>query len=190
MAALEIEVKILEVDQTQIAAQIERLGGRLEGDWFLKTYIYDFPDRRLLARKSYIRIRNEEANVWHCTMKRVPQNIAMFGHDAKVREELDTIVSDPAVAAEILGGLGLEQTLYFEKKRRHYRYGTILFDLDELPGIPPYLEIESDSLAKVQEGLALLGIPPDRAVTWGPRELLAHYQIDVAQIRELTFTKS
>lgn len=181
--AIEIEVKILEIDVERLLATIEAMGARCAGDWLLKTSIYDFPGRSLLARQGYVRIRNE-GEEWHLTYKCVP---AGERTDAKVREEVDTIVSDPQAAERILLGLGLRRHLYFEKKRRHYRCGDIVFDIDQLPGIPVYLEIEAPTSAAIYDTLHRLEIPAHKALSWGPRELLAHYHIDIDKIQELRF---
>jgi adenylate cyclase class 2 len=181
--SLEIEVKILEIDVAQIIAGIEQMGARCEGEWLLKTSIYDFGDRRLLKQQSYVRIRSEGAH-WHMTYKRAPKE---HRKDAKVREEFDMEIGDPQVAEQILLGLGLQRTLYFEKKRQHYRHGDIVFDIDELPRLPIYLEIEAPSSEAIYATMASLGIPAHKAVTWGPRELLAHYGIKIDHIKELRF---
>jgi len=177
----EIEVKILEIDPLSLIAKIESFGGKCLGDWLIYTTIYDFPDRKLLSKGGYVRIRNE-GPVWHCTYKsKITQD------SAKKMLELDMQVNDPEIADQILKALGLQEVLFFEKRRRHYVSGPIIFDIDQLPGIPPFLEIEAPSQEEVEAGMEILKIDRKKALSIGPKELLAHYGIDIDKIRELRF---
>lgn len=177
----EIEVKVLEIDTAKIVAQIEAWGGVCTGNWLMRTSLYDFPDRRLLNNGGHIRIRNE-GDTWHCTYKR-----KISDTEAKVMEELDLGISDPDTADKILRALGLERILYFEKKRLHYQKDHIVFDIDELPRIPTYLEIEAPSWEEILQVLQVFNIPREKALPIGPKSLLHLYGIDIDKIGALRF---
>ena len=179
--AIEIEVKILNVVPLEIMERLERAGAQSMGEWFVETRVFDFPDRRLLSAGGYVRIRNEGTQ-WHCTYKK-----KISQDQAKTMLEMDMQVSDPQTACEIFKALGLEIVLCFEKKRRHYEYEDWVFDLDELPGVPPYLEIEASSWEEIERALDFLGIDRSRGVSMGPKELLAHYGMSIDEIQELRF---
>lgn len=191
----EIEVKILDIDVTETIKKIESMGAKLEGDWLMETRIYDFPDRRMLNNKSYLRLRSEGDKIC-CTHKSPQKN-----QDYKVMEEKEILVSDFDVAASIFEALGLEEVMRFEKKRLHYRLGSslnndlnseeedVVFDLDTLPLVPSFLEIETFSLEKMEEILELMDISPEKALPIGPRELLAHYGYDIDEIKTMTFSE-
>jgi adenylate cyclase class 2 len=188
LMSTEIEVKVLEIEPARIISKIEQLGGVQAGNWLIRTQVYDFPDRRLLSQGSYIRVRNE-GSIWHWTYKRkISQSAKCM--EAKTMEELDVEASDPETVHHILQALGLEVVLYFEKKRQHYKNGSVIFDVDELPTIPPFLEIEAPSLQEIHDALEKLGIPPQKALSLGPKELLAFYGIDLDKIKELRFSVS
>ncbi len=195
----EIEVKILDIDVAETIKKIESMGAQLEGDWLMETRIYDFPDRRMLNNKSYLRLRSEGDKIC-CTHKSPQKN-----QDYKVMEEKEILVSDFDAAASIFEALGLEEVMRFEKKRLHYRLRSdlnndsdngldnqeedIFFDLDTLPLVPSFLEIETFSLEKMEEILKLMDISPEKALPIGPRELLAHYGYDIDQIKTMTFSE-
>lgn len=175
---VEIEVKVLEIQVPAMILKIESAGGEFEGEWLQTTSLFDFPDLRLLKEGGYVRVRNE-GTAWRLTRKRRSSPEAV--------DELEVRVDDPGTAGDILLSLGLEKVLYFEKKRRQYRRGNTVFDIDELPTLPAYLEIEAPSRHEIDAALSLLAIPPERALFIGPEEFLAHYGLNLKQLRELRF---
>jgi adenylate cyclase class 2 len=80
----------------------------------------------------------------------------------KSREELETEIADPDSMIAILGALGFEQALSFEKKRESWRVDDCQVELDEVPYLGKFVEIEGPSersIAAVQQKLGLSGTP-------------------------------
>jgi adenylate cyclase class 2 len=182
LKSLEIEVKVLGVDRASVVAAIERAGGRKEFAAFYRTFLYDFPDRRMLAQGGYVRIRNEGAK-WVAVCKKR----AREGGGAGAMEEVEVGLSDSESGAQFLEALGLRRFFCFEKKRTRYSCGCAVFDMDELPGLPSYLEIEAPSWEEVDAALGLLGIAGERALRIGLGEFLALCGVDPAETPELRF---
>lgn len=178
----EIEIKVLDICQKNIENKIQKLGAHLQGDWLMETLIFDYPDRRLTQNKSYVRIRSEGEEI-KCTYK-TPLG-AQDQH--KIMQEHEVTINDTTSMKNILLGLGLEVILHFEKKRKHYVYNEFVFDIDTLPNIPTYLEIEAPSSEKLTEMLVRLDIPVDTANAMGPKEVLAHYGLNIDTISEMKF---
>jgi len=62
---------------------------------------------------------------------------------------------------EVLTALGLTPTLTIQKKRASYRLGSCLVELDELPLIGRFVEIEAPSPEKIESIRAQLAIPSE-----------------------------
>jgi adenylate cyclase class 2 len=80
----------------------------------------------------------------------------------KSREEIETEVADPDSMIAIFRALGLEQSLSFEKKRESWRVDDCQVELDEVPYLGKFVEIEGPSeasIAAVQQKLGLTGTP-------------------------------
>ena len=69
---------------------------------------------------------------------------------AKIRPEVQTRVDDAEAVTEILAACGLRPVLTLQKRRATYRLGRSLVELDELPLIGCFVEIEAASVRAVQ----------------------------------------
>ena len=80
----------------------------------------------------------------------------------KKREEIELTVTDAAAAEALLAGLGYHRTLSFEKRRESWRLKDCLVELDELPQLGTFVEVEGPTESAVQNVLHTLGMenPP------------------------------
>ena len=81
---------------------------------------------------------------------------------AKIRREIQTRVEDGAALAAILTDLGLCRRFVLQKRRQSFRLGRCLVELDELPLLGLFVEIEGTSVAAIESvcrRLALEGEP-------------------------------
>lgn len=76
----------------------------------------------------------------------------------KVRRETQTHVEDGAVLAGIFRDLGLRVTATVEKRRWSYRLGSCRIELDQLPGIGRFVEIEAQDEKTVRRACETLGL--------------------------------
>ena len=76
----------------------------------------------------------------------------------KVRREVQTYVDDAAAAAAILEALGLVATMTLRKRRASYRLGRCRVELDELPYLGRFVEIEGPSRRAIEAARDLLGL--------------------------------
>ena len=68
----------------------------------------------------------------------------------KLREEIETPVGDPAAMEKLLIALGYKVHVAFEKLRETWRLGGCLVELDELPRLGEFVEIEGPDDASIQ----------------------------------------
>lgn len=135
----EIEVKLRVQDaQRMTGVLLENGFVVVQPRAFEANEVFDTPERALRAERRLLRLR-EFAGAATFTYKGTPETGRY-----KSREELETVVSDPAALRQILDRLGLRLFFRYEKYRTIYqRLGDTagLVVLDETP-IGVWLELE------------------------------------------------
>ena len=76
----------------------------------------------------------------------------------KRREEIELQIADAATMGEILHALGYSERVIFEKRRESWRLPPCRVELDELPRLGTFVEVEGPSEAAVREALTTLAI--------------------------------
>ncbi len=147
----EIELKILDINVRQMTRRLKKLGAKQTQRALFKAESFDFPDRSLQHRDSYLRIRQEGKGTV-LTFKGRRTKSKYF----QQRTELECTVSDYQTMKKILLKLGMRLDMHHEKKRTSFVLGGVHFDMDEYPTIPPFVEIEG-SQGAIKGVLARLG---------------------------------
>ncbi|MBI5726070.1 MAG: class IV adenylate cyclase [Planctomycetes bacterium] len=158
----EIEAKIRVRDFTALRRRIAALGGRLLGSAVETDRFFDTPGRRLMKMDCGLRLRT----ISRPSGSRKKEAGALLTYKgprkadarAKVRREIQTRLADPRAIADILGMLGLRPSAVVRKHRTTYRLGRCLVELDRLPGLGRFVEIEGPSRAAVTEVRKKLGL--------------------------------
>jgi len=83
---------------------------------------------------------------------------AVPGRRAKVRREVQTRVDDGSAMAEIFRSAGLDVFMTLEKRRASYELGRCLVELDELPMLGCFVEIEGPSERAIEAARRRLGL--------------------------------
>ncbi len=78
--------------------------------------------------------------------------------DLKRREESESAVSDPEAVAVILGALGFSERVLFEKRRESWRLAACQVELDELPALGLFVEVEGPTDEAVKTTIAQFGL--------------------------------
>lgn len=163
--ANEIEMKFKVASHAAIRRRLERegqyLGGMLQTDCY-----YDTPGRDLLQRDSGLRIRTAARLRGHELHRDARPLLTYKGpvdprRRAKVRREVQTRVEDAAAMGEVLAAMGFSPALTIQKKRITYRVGRCLVELDELPLIGRFVEIEGPGEAAIDAVRKKLQIEDD-----------------------------
>jgi len=140
----EIEVKILEIDKEAIISKLEKLWAKLIFDWDIENDFYVNQENRK------IRLRKK----WN-------KNILTF----KIRQENTTMKSNMEYEVEfkeyenmgiILENIWFQKFADSRKKRISYQLDTIVFDIDDFPGIPTFIEVEAQNTEDVMKWVELL----------------------------------
>lgn len=154
---IEYEARFMGVDLDRIR---EKLGQHPE-------IVCDY-ERTLLRRyiledssdssRGYLRLRTGEFGKSILTLKSAT---GTEGVDAFT--EVAVEVGDEKACLALFEQLGFKVLRYQENYREQWRWGTIVFDLDEWPGLTPFLEVEADSAEEVATGARYLDLSMDNA---------------------------
>lgn len=165
--AIEIEVKVrapsLDVVRERLKqAKAKRIGSRFEVNAF-----FDTPDRAMKVRGEGLRLRSMRDERSKSTASVITFKGPRESGEVSRREEIEFEIGDFDDAAALLGKLGYERRLGFEKRRESWSLDGCLIELDELPYLGTFVEIEGESDAKVLRTLKKIGLSHEEPVTRG-----------------------
>ena len=94
----------------------------------------------------------------------------------KSRRELEVAISDAATAAQLLRALGYSESVVYEKRRESWSLSGCRIELDELPALGVFVEVEGPNEPAIREVLATLNSraakKSNRAtLRWSPSKL-------------------
>ncbi|MGE5413029.1 MAG: class IV adenylate cyclase [Syntrophomonadaceae bacterium] len=181
----ETEVKLPAADLERVRDRLAGLGARLRAERHDESNdLYDDEDRSLSKSGRTMRLRRAAGRAV-LTYK----GVARFEQGARVREEREVDVSDPAEAEGILNGLGLRRRFRYEKRREEWDGGGCVVALDETP-IGDFVEIEGDPTA-IRKLVASLGLDAGEAIASSYPELyLRRRQQDPTLPPDMVFVAS
>ncbi|MDO8529949.1 MAG: CYTH domain-containing protein [bacterium] len=166
--AHEIETKVLDIDKNKIIEKLISLGADKKQETRLFVDWYQTKGEKEGSANWFLRIRSNSQGKHEVTWKGDPQTIGI----AKVRREINFLVEEPEKVADLFKELGLEKYGHQEKDRATFTFKDWQFDIDQYPGMPPYLEIEGKSEEHLKEGMKLLGLESNRTYNKGERTLI------------------
>ncbi|HTY76138.1 MAG TPA: class IV adenylate cyclase [Candidatus Nanoarchaeia archaeon] len=169
----EVEVKILEVNRTQIEKALTALGAQKIFDGLIHTLLFDFDDCSIIRAKDVLRLRKEE-NRTELTYKKVS-----FTETAKIAEEYTVEISSLETMKKVLENLGLSVIENLQKHRTSYTLNHARFDIDhyleEFEYIPDFLEIEAENTDMIYKYAELLGFSPEKCLPWSTNDIIKYY---------------
>ena len=170
----EIEAKIKLEDFAAFRAKLESVGAKRVGMELETNNFFDAADARLRKEDRGLRIRVavDEAGKSHTTVTmKGPLQKGPF----KTREELEFTANDPDAVRAIFENLGYRLTLAFEKRRETWSFGDCSVELDELPYLGKFVEIEGRTEAAVAAARNALGLADQTTISSGYISLLSRY---------------
>ena len=160
--AVEIEAKMAVPDLAPVRAKLQELGAEPAGQNLETNTFFDTEDRSLLAADEGLRLRhnlNTGSGVGeHIITYKGPRQHGKL----KSREEVEVSVANSQDASELLERLGFVRMLSFEKRRESWKLGGCKVELDELPYLGSFVEVEGPSeepVLAVREQLGLADRP-------------------------------
>jgi adenylate cyclase class 2 len=156
--ATEIEAKMKFDDFDALRERLSAAGAKRIGSVLETNMFFDSADRSLVANDKGLRLRrsrNDQSGEekFVITVKGPQQK-----GELKSREEAEMRVEDGGDAMTVLSALGFSPTLSFEKKRESWELDGCKIELDELPILGRFVEIEGphqETVMRVREKLQL-----------------------------------
>ncbi len=180
----EIEVKFLDVNVAEIEEKLGKLGAVKQFDRMYRRRVYDYPDHRLNANNSWVRVRDEGDKITMGFKQR--QGVSELGKDTGMYE-VEMTVSSFDTAAEFLERIGMELKFYEENRRIRYILNDVEVDIDFWPLLNPYVEIEAKTWKEVDATIKLLGFNPEDKKICVAMQIYQMNGIDELSYIKLTF---
>lgn len=174
---LELEVKILEIDDEPMKEKLERVWATAYGAKMMRRYVYDFTPVRI---GSWIRLRDNGQKAT-LTIKEI-QNDAIDW-----TKELEIVVDSFDMTHKLLQKLWYQPRAYQENKRDSYMIGDVHVEIDYRPLIPPYIEVEWPSVEKIQSVVEKLWYTMQDTTSINTNKVYMKYWIDLETIENLSF---
>ncbi len=161
---LEIEAKFRVSSHDAIRSRLRELGAVRSGAVLEINHIFDNADRSLLTADRGLRVRSSTVLDGVERPSTLTYKGRRVGGPFKRRAEIETVVGDPEAACRLLTALGFVEAVAFEKRRESWRLGDCRVELDELPHLGLYIEIEGPDEATVQRAREQLGLQRERSI--------------------------
>jgi len=164
--SIEIEAKFAVAELAGVRGRLRAAGAVYVGRVLECNRFFDRADAGLRAAGCGLRVRSVRVLDGPAVAATVTFKGPVQAGAFKTRRESELAVSDAERAAELLTLLGFGENFLFEKRRESWRLGACKIELDELPFIGTFVEIEGPSeeaIRDVQERLALGGTACERA---------------------------
>ena len=176
--AQEIEAKFRVDAHEPIRQELHGCSARGLGTIIERNRIYDRPDASL--RKAGCGLRVRACFDLHGSLKSATMTFKgpVAPGAFKSREEIETSLTDPEAAAELFERLGFLPVLVFEKKRESWRLGSCRVELDEVPQLGLFVEIEGPTeldICQARDRIGLADVTHEKASYAG---LLLNYCAD------------
>ena len=184
----EIELKVAVADHKGLLDALQAAGAGPAGAWLQTDRFFDTQDRSFRREDRGLRIRRieplgEGGEARTVVTYKGPRRKA---GELKVRPEFETPVGDPDVLARVFEACGLQNVLTIQKRRSSWRIGGCAVELDELPVIGRFVEIEgpdAEAVRAVRDRLGVAGEP----ITDSYAALIAARLADLPIGAEVTF---
>jgi adenylate cyclase class 2 len=163
--AQEIEAKYRIADPTALRGRLVARGARPAARVLEASRLFDTADQRLRQADCGLRVRTCRA------LDQTPDAAATLTYKGpraagppKIREEIETAVSDPFAIVVTLQRLGFQEVLVYEKRRERWQLGACEVCLDELPRLGWFVEIEGPNAASVASAARALDLEAEPAL--------------------------
>ena len=165
--AEEREMKLKVEDFTALKARLRSLEAKFLGTVLQTETYFDTADQRLFKEDSGLRLRQVKKLHGRTSEEELRPQLTFKGprrpHGrVKIRPEIQIRLDDARAITGLLKALGFEPSLVYQKRRSSYRLGRCRIELDEVPHLGRFVEVEGPderSIHSVCGRLKLQGRP-------------------------------
>ena len=142
---IEIEAKMRLHDQPALVARLEEHGAEHLADLLETNTFFDTTEGELKSSDQGLRIRVEEDETTGERHTILTHKGPRAHGKLKSRSETEAEVLDPRQASKLLGALGFHAGLSFQKRRSRWVLDGCRVELDDVPHLGSFVEIEGPS---------------------------------------------
>ncbi|HEX7010951.1 MAG TPA: class IV adenylate cyclase [Phycisphaeraceae bacterium] len=159
--SIEIEAKMRLPDLEAIEHKLQEASAQWVTELMEVNTYFDTPQGQLKSTDQGLRIRLEQPSDAPPRVVLTYKGPRAHGQ-LKSRSEVELAVENERDAAQLLAALGYQPVLSFQKRRRRWQLDSCLIELDTLPYLGDFIEIEGPSeqaVLTVRQKLGLEDLP-------------------------------
>ena len=173
-AMLEVELKSVVDDLARCRAAVERAGASLVFEGRLEDRRWDTPDRAMVAKDHVLRVRVYRGG-GHVRAELDWKGPTRRDATYKLRDEIETSVTDPLALSEILAQLGYEVSIAIDREIIQYDLGGAMVRFERYPRMDDLVEVEGTP-EQIEDAINVLGLPRDGFTTDRLPEFVMRYE--------------
>jgi len=183
MSNVEIEVKFLEVDKTELIEKLLLLGAKDLGEEKIWEEIFYDQAGEWKKQNKFGRIRTTNKGSYF-TYKHSRERTATGV------TEIEFAITEPDKLRAFLETMGLVMNRNNEKLRHKFMLGEVTVDIDTWPKVPTYVELEGPSEEAIKAAAAKLGFDWSKGVFGTAAQVIEEvYKLPVTTYRYFTFDR-
>ncbi|HVT89378.1 MAG TPA: class IV adenylate cyclase [Tepidisphaeraceae bacterium] len=152
----EIEAKMKVENLEPTRQRLRDRGAEQLSKAFETNIFFDTEKRELLAQDKSLRVRHERDERDGAEKVKITFKGPQLKGELKSRDERELKVENLGDALALFEGLGYRRTLTFQKRRESWKLEDCQIELDELPNIGTFVEIEGPNEQAVMQMRTLL----------------------------------
>ena len=162
---IELELKIKVDDLERIRHRLQDLNAAPHRQVLEINIFFDTPNHALLKQDRGLRLRTNTDLATKASTHILTYKGPRAAGPIKKREEIEVAVDDRMHAAALLEALGYTPTLTFEKRRESWTIDQCKVELDELPLIGTFVEIEGPAESTIRAARSRLDLADLPSIT-------------------------
>jgi predicted adenylyl cyclase CyaB len=175
---LEIEAKMRLKDFAPLLRRLKNSRAKAAGEVLETNIFFDTPDNALRSAGMGLRLRANRnirtGNTRHVVTFKGPRRRGSL----KTRPEFEFSIDNPSALIHVLNQLGYAVRLTFQKRRRTFSLRGCKVELDELPHLGEFVEIEGPGVRRVMAVRKRLGLSDHPLIKASYASMLARYLAD------------
>lgn len=133
---IEVEVKAKITSFNEIEKRLEGIGAVKSRKEFQEDIYFASPIVDFAKTDEALRIRTTDNDIF------ITYKGPKLNSEAKTRKEVEMSIESASKAKDIFKEIGFKEVRTVRKNRQYYTYENFEISLDDVEGLPPYMEIE------------------------------------------------
>lgn len=180
----EIERKIFDISPKEVSSKLLKMGAKVVFKGLVRVKYFDTRSGDIRKKHDLLRVRQmgeKKVEICFKSNRKVKEG-------CKIYDECEFYSNDFGEVSKFFEKLGYICTCYYEKKRKEFALKDIKVEMDEYPGLAPFIEIEASSAKKINDLVKKLGLEKNESSSETINEVLKRKYPKIS-LNNLTFFK-